>query len=123
MRVAGNARDASRVQTAGESNFARGAGGCHGEARCWLPGLALSPLRENVSLACCFPEWLLRGEIAHDAIIMANRLAGLRRRIPLLYVALVVAMAAPAARAQSRPPADQGVSQLEADQQRRVGQV
>jgi LPS-assembly protein len=65
----------------------------------------------------------LRGEIAHDAIIMANRLAGLRRRIPLLYVALVVATAAPAARAQSRLQAEQGVSQLEADQQRKVSQI
>ena len=89
----------------------------------------MSPLRGNVSLACCFTERLLRGEIARDAIIiiMANRLAGLGRRIPLLHVALIavlaVALAGPAAMAQSRPPAGQGVAELEADQQRKVGQV
>src|SRR5271155_3143414 len=54
---------------------------------------------------------------------MANRLAGLRRRIPLLYVVLVVAMAAPAAMAQSRLPAGAGTAELEANQQRKVGQV
>jgi LPS-assembly protein len=65
----------------------------------------------------------LRGEIAHDAIIMANRLAGLRRRIPLLCGVIVAAIGAAAAMAQSRLPAGTGVAELEANQQRKVGQV
>ena len=83
---------------------------------------ALSHLRGDVRLACTLSERDLRGEIAHDAIIMANGLAGLRRRISLLAV-LVVAMAAPAAKAQSRVPAGSGVAELEANQQRKVGQI
>ncbi len=54
---------------------------------------------------------------------MANRLAGLRRRIPLLYAVLLVALGAPAARAQSSLPAGPGVAQLEANQQHKEGQV
>jgi LPS-assembly protein len=65
----------------------------------------------------------LRGESAQNAIIMANRLAGLRRRMLLLSVFLAAAIAAPAALAQSRLPAGPGMAELEADQQRKVGQT
>ena len=76
-------------------------------------------------------EPFLRGTIALDAIIMANRLAGHRRRIPLTLIALVVlsTMAATAALAtaqapqQTTPVPGPGVVQLEANQQRKAGQV
>jgi LPS-assembly protein len=77
------------------------------------------------------PEQLLRGEIARNAIIMANRLAGFRRLITLLRLLAIFAIAAQFARGQTETPTPSpqtpasgpGVAQLEANQQRKVGQV
>jgi len=61
---------------------------------------------------------------SRNAIIMANRQAGRRRRIPLLHLIAFLAIAH-FARAQSpqTPAPGPGVAQLEANQQRKVGQV
>src|SRR5579871_2726005 len=72
-----------------------------------------------------------RGKIARNAIIMVNRLAGRRRRITLLSLLAIIAFTAQLARAQSPQPTESaqtpapspGMAQLEANQQRKVGQI
>src|ERR1700674_4368945 len=57
------------------------------------------------------------------AIIMAYRLAGIRRLNGLLSAALLLTSGAALSRAQTPLATGQGVAQLEAKQQRREGQI